>query len=183
LTQAKRDAEANKIEKYAQMENNLKNKKREQESKKQEIVLQKKKLLRSNDQAFENNRVYYHMETENSKIALERRSNEIDRKIKEEINKRDVTAKDNQIKLQKLQYQLETNEKKAEDARSLKKANYDLEKELLDDPTQRKLKKMEAVKKLYKNLSFGGIKMNMMSNENPVSYLMTQFDSLFEDKK
>ena len=56
-----------------------------------------------------------------------------------------------------------------------------MEKELLDDPTQRKLKKMKAIKELHARMQVGGIRMNMMGNENPISYLMKQFDSLFDE--
>ena len=56
-----------------------------------------------------------------------------------------------------------------------------MEKELLDDPTQRKLKKMSAIQTLHSGMQVGGIRMNMMSNENPISYLMKQFDTLFEE--
>ena len=69
-------------------------------------------------------------------------------------------------------------ETKAEEARKIKKAGYDLEKELLDDPTQQKLRKMSIVESLYKKMAMGGIKMNIMGSENPVNLIMKQFSAL-----
>ena len=146
------------------------------------MLLKRKQVQRANNNATDNTRRYYQKETQNSNNAIERKKNDIDRRIKEEVARRDVTAKNNENLMQQLKYDLSVQAKKAEDARKIKKEGYDLEKEILDDPTQRKLKKMEAVQKLHNNMSFGGYKLNMMKNENPVSYLMGQFDSLFDEK-
>ena len=181
LTTCKRDGEANKIERFAQMENALKRKRLEKNAYLEKMTLKRKQTTRANDNAYDNTRRYYQKETQNSNNALERKRNEIARQIKEVINQRDVDAKENENQLQQVQFQLSQNEKKAEDARKIKKEGYDLEKELLDDPTQRKLKKMSAIQTLHSGMQVGGIRMNMMSNENPISYLMKQFDTLFEE--
>ena len=181
LTTCKRDAEANKVERFAQMENALKRKALERKAYEEQMTLKRKQTTRANDNSYDNTRRYYQKETQNSNNALERKKNEIARQIKEEINQRDVTAKENENQLQQVKFDLAMKEKKAQDARNIKKEGYDLEKELLDDPTQRKLKKMKAIQDLHTKMQVGGIRMNMMGNENPISYLMKQFDSLFDE--
>ena len=72
-------------------------------------------------------------------------------------------------------------EESAEQARSIKKTQLEIEKELLDDPVQRKLKKMKAVQSVYNSLSCSGIRVNTMSNADPVSELIGKFEALIKD--
>ena len=99
LTTCKRDGEANKIERFAQMENALKRKRLEKNAYLEKMTLKRKQTTRANDNAYDNTRRYYQKETQNSNNALERKRNEIARQIKEVINQRDVDAKENENQL------------------------------------------------------------------------------------
>jgi hypothetical protein len=178
LTQTRRDADANKVERLAYMAEQLRMKTLELEKFKQQKTIQRLEVQRNNLNSLENNKRYYKKEIQQSKNQVERKSDQIDLAIKQEVAQREVTATENKNAMKDLKFKLAQVETKAEEARKIKKAGYDLEKELLDDPTQQKLRKMSIVESLYKKMAMGGIKMNIMGSENPVNLIMKQFSAL-----
>ena len=178
LTQTRRDADANKVERLAYMAEQLRMKSLELEKFKQQKNIQRLEVQRNNLNNLENNKRYYKKEIQQSKNEVERKADRIDLAIKQEIAQREVSATENKNAMKDLKFKLAQVELKAEEARKIKKAGYDLEKELLDDPTQQKLRKMQIVESLYKKMAMGGIKMNIMGSENPINLIMKQFNAL-----
>ena len=160
------------------MAENLQKKKQELDTYKKRLELSKQEVLRNNKVSLQNDTRNYKKQIQSSKNNLEKRINNVDRLKKEAIAQRDVDKMRNDNQLKDLKHQLATAEFKAGGARKIKEKEMNLEKELLDDPTQQKIKKMNIVEQLYKKISMGGMKMNIMGNDNPVQHIMQQFDEL-----
>jgi len=68
----------------------------------------------------------------------------------------------------------------AENDRQLKQANYDLLKSGLQDPVISKLKYMEIVGDLYQSMSWGGLRIHEMSQQDPLVSIISNFTALAE---
>ena len=67
---------------------------------------------------------------------------------------------------------------KAENGRNLKQADYDVLKEGFKDPVLSKLKYMELIGNLYRNISIKGFNINHMGDGDPIAEIVGKFTEM-----
>lgn len=182
LTTAKRDADADLVEQRANLDNCLKQKEYAKNNQKEEMQLKKLTFTRNIRKTLEDFRTKIKRQSEDAKIDLERKKNSIEVAIKEEIAKREVRAVEDANKLQDLLYSLSVKEQTSEDSRKLKQKEFELMKELLSDPTQLKLKKLEMATKMVESVNSSDYKRDFIGKDDPVITIMGQFERFINNE-
>ena len=69
---------------------------------------------------------------------------------------------------------------KAEAARKIKQAGYDVLKESFKNPVQRKLETMKVLGDLHNSMTFSGMNLRQMGDQEPVAEILEKFTRLAE---
>jgi len=134
LERTKKDADANKVERFAQMKAELTRVNQDFEAEKARTEVRKRELVRLNAGKLENHRRYIDKQINANEIALQDYTNSTEQSINYEIADRELVSKNNENTMKELQHRLKMSEDKAEHEREIQQQAFDLEKEMLADP-------------------------------------------------